>query len=536
MSADRVAHRSHLVVVGGGLSGVATALGAALRGFEVTVFEASPLLGGAAAYSGGQVWVGANHVAAREGIADDPAWVESYVRGIAHRHPELLDETALRRWLAAGPEAIRYWEQVGAVTWEMMDGFADYHREVNGALENGRYLTGIPIARSELGPWIDKLRISPYFKPGTTYQDIAESGRRGTSTSDDPQSDKLTLGSGLFAQFARRAFQESSISFVLEARVVDLLRDDAGAVVGVRAETPDGPVEADGSVVLATSSFDWNHDLVEEFLGLGPDDFASLAPDTVRGDAITLARGAGGTAFAIPASCVPMVPGWRLTDGTVGNGPEYAMPHAIIVDTGGRRFGNDSYWVDLVPRALDPAGPHFPFFLIVDEQHHRKYGLGGIRPGQAYPDGLMTSAQTLRDLGDALGIDGEQLEATVARFNTFAAVGQDPDFGRGSVDFVNRFSGDPSHQPSPVLGTLTDPPFHGLRMILVGTGIGSSGVLADAEGRVTDGAGNPIPGLFAVGSCAATTTFGTGYNSGMALGRGLTLAYVVAEGLRADLS
>ena len=140
---------------------MATALGAALRGFEVTVFEASPLLGGAAAYSGGQVWIGANHVAVWEGIADDPAWVESYVRGIAHRHPELLDETALQRWLAAGPEAIRYWEQVGAVTWEVMDGFADYHGEVIGALDNGRYLTGSPIARSELGPWIDKSTRAP---------------------------------------------------------------------------------------------------------------------------------------------------------------------------------------------------------------------------------------------------------------------------------------------------------------------------------------------------------------------------------------
>ena len=44
-------------------------------------------------------------------------------------------------------------------------------------------------------------------------------------------------------------------------------------------------------------------------------------------------------------------------------------------------------------------------------------------------------------------------------------------------------------------------------------------------------AGAAIPGLFAVGSCAATTTFGTGYNSGMALSRGLTLAYLVAREL-----
>jgi 3-oxosteroid 1-dehydrogenase len=41
-------------------------------------------------------------------------------------------------------------------------------------------------------------------------------------------------------------------------------------------------------------------------------------------------------------------------------------------------------------------------------------------------------------------------------------------------------------------------------------------------------AGTAIRNLYAVGSCAAATTFGTGYNSGFALSRGLTLAYLVA--------
>jgi len=74
-----------------------------------------------------------------------------------------------------------------------------------------------------------------------------------------------------------------------------------------------------------------------------------------------------------------MVPGWRVGD-EFANGPEYAMPHAMIVDVAGRRFCNDSYWVDIVPKALDPADPHLPFFLIWDEQHHRKYGLARRLP------------------------------------------------------------------------------------------------------------------------------------------------------------
>ncbi|MFN8218325.1 MAG: FAD-binding protein, partial [Solirubrobacterales bacterium] len=70
-----------------------------------------------------------------------------------------------------------------------------------------------------------------------------------------------------------------------------------------------------------------------------------------------------------------------------------------------------------------------------------------------------------------------------------------------------------------------------MRVHVVGTGIGSSGVKIDAEGHVVDAEGDVIEGLSAVGSCAALLSSGSGYNSGFALGRGLTLAYLVAHEL-----
>jgi 3-oxosteroid 1-dehydrogenase len=207
------------------------------------------------------------------------------------------------------------------------------------------------------------------------------------------------------------------------------------------------------------------------------------------------------------------------------------MPHAMVVDYTGRRFCDDSYWVDIVPKVTNREDPHRPFFLICDEQHHRKYGLGSTPPAGDYPRDVVTSAQTLRELGAALGIDGEQLEATAADFNRYAHEGRDPQFGRGSVEFIRRFSGDPSHRPNPVLGPIAQPPFHGLRLRLLGTGIGSSGVRIDGDGHVLTQDGAVVPNLYAVGSCAGATTFGSGYNSGFALGRGLTLAYLVADEL-----
>ena len=71
------------------------------------------------------------------------------------------------------------------------------------------------------------------------------------------------------------------------------VRDDDGAVVGVRAEGPEGTVEERGPVVLATSSYDWDPELVQEFLGLEAGDSGSAAPPSIRGAAINRPRVAG---------------------------------------------------------------------------------------------------------------------------------------------------------------------------------------------------------------------------------------------------
>jgi 3-oxosteroid 1-dehydrogenase len=549
-----MSEQQDVVVVGAGLSGLATALGLALRGTRVTVFEAGDLLGGAAAFSGGQVWCGANHVAVRQGIEGDTLdLAERYVRAIAHSHPEVLDEQAMRRWLEVSPVALRYWEDADAIRWTVIPGLADYHNEADGALPEGRYLTNEPIDAAELGEWREKLRVSPYFPVGTTYAEMFVKGRRLTNVEEEsageqagvqafglPEQrgaesavpDRLTFGTGVVASFLARVIREPGISLHLEHRVTELLTDDDGAVVGVRAESPAGTVEARGPVVLATSTYDWDPELVQELVGLGPDDFGSVAPRTIRGDGIRLARAVGGAVAHLPATAIPMLPGWP-TDTGVGfaYGPDYAMPHSMIVDRTGNRYCDDSYWVDIVEKTMDPADRHLPFFLVFDEQHHQKYGLGATPPGGEYPADLVTSAPTLRELGEALGIDGDQLEKTAAAFSENARRGVDPDFGRGSVDYVKRFAGDPANEPSPVLGPVEQAPFHGLRLRFVGTAIGTSGVRIDGDGHVLDEGGSAVRGLYAVGSCAALTTVGTGYNSGIALGRGLTLAYLVSSEL-----
>ena len=109
---------------------------------------------------------------------------------------------------------------------------------------------------------------------------------------------------------------EDRIEILRSHPVTELLTDDTGAVVGARAEGPDGPVERRGPVVLATSTYDWDPDLVREFLGLEPEDFGSVAPDSLRGEGLKLARSVGAATARIPATSVPICPVGRPATAT----------------------------------------------------------------------------------------------------------------------------------------------------------------------------------------------------------------------------
>ena len=227
-----VAADGTVIVVGAGLSGLATALGAALHGRSVTVFEAAELVGGAAAYSGGQVWVGASHVEAREGIDDDLERTERYVRAIAHDHPEALDERAMRRWLTTAPAAVRYWEDIGAIRWTVIPEPRGLPRGGRRGARGGplpdqrgdRRQRARRVARSPAGqpllPRRDHVR--RHVHQGSPADAVDEPGgvaehagvpafglpQQGTAPPGAEGRDPLTFGTGVVASFLARVLGE----------------------------------------------------------------------------------------------------------------------------------------------------------------------------------------------------------------------------------------------------------------------------------------------------------------------------------------
>ena len=541
--------RSHspfdVIVVGGGCGGIVTAIRAHDLGLRVVVVEAMSAVGGATAFSGGQVWVGANHVMARMGLSDTLADTRTYVRAITDARG-LIDEAVSDQWIDSAVVAARYLEDAGAIRWEIIPGYPDYYLEAPGSRLEGRYLTAASIAGKELGEWQGRLLRSPHFPVGVTYSELFELGassgkdRLRALVTERIQDDILTFGTGIMAHLVRGAASRR-FPLLLEHRAVELLTD-SGRVTGVRCQTVDGEVDLHGQVVLATSAYDWNPEMVRKYSWLRPSDTGSVAPPGVRGDGIRLAQAAGADITELPADAIPHVPGYRLStrsdfDAGYRISAEFALPHCFIVDSSGRRFCDDSFYPAIVHAVLDGAAstpsPHQPFFLIWDEEHHRKYGLGPVGPGANYPQGLVTSAQTHRELAARLGIDPGNLASTATSFNRSAHIGVDPEFGRGMNDSVKRFRGDPNHRPNPLLGPVASPPFFGMRMLLVCTAIGAAGVRTGLHGRALAPDGNPVQGLYAIGAAAALTTSGTGYNSGFSLSRAMTFGFLAATDIHA---
>lgn len=511
-----------VIVVGAGFGGLCTAVAARERGLSVTVLEKGDRVGGAAAYSGGQVWVGANHVQRRLGLDDNAERVEQYVRALASRDPEVLDEEAMRRWIAVAPEAAEYFESIGAIEWQTLPKFPDYYVDQPGACLDGRYLTST-FRASELGEWEARLHTAPSFPVGMTYPELFEHGRYSTAFGavggSDGSGALLTFGPGVVGPLLKAAL-DRGVDIRLEQPATELLVDEDGGTAGVRLG--DGS-ELRGAVVLATSGFDWDSELATKFFGVDDDNRGSVAPQSVSGDGIRMAVGAGAALVEFPAHRIPIVPG-RPDPGEPGftTVREYALPHAFVVDRTGKRFANDAVYWEIADAAIRRG--HLPCWLIWDDQHHQRYGNG-------HPPELVTQAASLEELGRITGIDGDELARTAERFNVHAVNGEDPEFGRGSNVSRRMFDGDPSHEPNANLGDVRVAPFYAMRLRLVSTGIGLTGVSVDADGRALDADGNVISGLYAIGGCAAFTSSGTGYNSGFSLSRAMTFGFLAAQAI-----
>jgi 3-oxosteroid 1-dehydrogenase len=361
---------------------------------------------------------------------------------------------------------------------------------------------------------------------------------------------EISNGNALVARMFY-SLRERGAEVWTDAPLVELIRQN-GRVCGAVVQRNGRSVRVDArhGVVLATGGFPHDGGLRDHYAGSYPHAH-SMAFTGNTGDGLKAATTIGAavdTDLAAPGLWTPA----SILKGRGGKGEtiiygylDRGRPGIIAVNPDGKRFVNESNsYHDIVMAMFEQSVAANPnFYFVCDARFVRRNGLGAIRPWPFSPSlkpfarkGYIAIADTLVELGNKIGIDGDNLAEAVRRHNEFARTGRDLDFGKGSTAY-NRIWGQADAGPNPNLTPIEAPPFVALRIIpaTLGTTIG---LKTNGHACVLDNTGAPIPGLYACGNELASAMRGFYPGGGVTLGPAVVFAYRAvehaAEGLKRD--
>ncbi|WP_026303090.1 FAD-dependent oxidoreductase [Jongsikchunia kroppenstedtii] len=438
-----------VVVLGSGAAGSAAALAAHQAGASVIVVEKCPAdqAGGNTRVSGGGWWVNR-----------DPERARVFLRALNGPFP--VAEDVVDTWATETAENSTWMRELGAEV--AMSG--DYHT-------------------------------------GPEYLEVD-----GSDCYAGMDCIKGLMGNGLLHGFLTDALATRDVETRYDTRAIRLVAGDAG-VTGVEVDGPGGRtrIGARGGVVLATGGFGANRQMVNDYLRV--EDSALWGSPASTGDGQRMAQAVGADLWHMDNMMT--ITGVRADDRfgyylALWNGANY-----LWANDEGRRFVNETAETrhGHIPRdGTNELFPTRPFHLIFDEQMRLA---GPLSPPPAIlpvgwnmlmngarwsadnsaeiAGGLITTADTVADLADAIGLDPEVLQRTVDGYNDACAAGRDDYFGR----------------PAAALGPVATAPFYALRVTPL-MGWSNGGPRRDGRAQVLDTDGQTIAGLYAAGEVSST--------------------------------
>lgn len=518
-----------LICIGAGIGGLTAAITAHELGLRPLVIEKTGKIGGVGGISGGQVWVPVNHLAQAAGIVDS---VDAATAYLMFAGGGFGDERMARHYCARAGEVAKFLADKAGLRWVLVpvpDNFAG-RPGATGALELGRLLEVDMFPGALLGA--DRTRTRKERNVATATE-VFTGSVSAEEIEQRRQRDDRARGGALAGALVRNAL-DRGIEIWTNFSPVALLRED-GAVKGVRVAGPGGEldVRASRGVLIATGATDGSAELTRIYEGRDRD---TVSLPSTTGDHLRLAGLLGAKVVApsrpIHTFLEPDVPVVLDEDGTVQRNLSImrsAYPHAIIVNSRGRRFHNeaDHDSRDAGLSAIDTRAPwsmaNVPCWTVWDSQHVTRY-FDGVAPDARG----VWSAPSLAELAAAAGIDPGGLNREVAEFNSHALAGQDPDYGRGSNP-ADRFVGDYRGPGHPSLGTIDQQPFYAVKLAIRTMGVPIAGLTVDEHSRVIDWADRPIRGLYAAGNSVAMVDLGHHYEGGNSNGRSLVYGFCAAE-------
>ncbi len=551
-----------LLIVGTGAGAMTTAICAHDRGARTLLLEKTDQYGGSSAMSGGSLWIPNNRYMAAAGVRDSPEDALAYLRGVTRGE---VPEEKLRAYVEHAPAMLTYMTERTRLRMQAMLTYTDYYPEVPGGKPGGRSIEAEHFDARLLGDEFERMREPAVQElvmkrmsmtateahhllarhPGWGILTTRIMARYWLDVGGRLRSKRdrcLSLGNALIGML-RRSLVDRAIPLRLRTPARELVVEN-GRVAGVVVDRDGGPrrLGAVTGVVLAAGGFESNDAMRKQYLPHPTEAAWTSGNPGNTGDAIRMGVAVGGVldlmdeAWWGPTTVVPGEDRARMLV------IEKGLPGSIFVNRRGARFVNEaSPYIDIVHamyRRSTPAAPCIPAYMIFDATYRRKYPCGPFLQSSQQPDwmlpkvlrqGYLKKADTLAGLAAQLGIDGDGLATTVATMNEYARAGKDPEFRRGESLF-DRYYGDEKVKPNPCLAPLDTPPFYGIEAYAGDLGT-KGGLKTDAHARVVDATGAPIPGLFAIGNCAASPMGRTYPGAGGTMGPAMTFGYVIARDL-----
>jgi 3-oxosteroid 1-dehydrogenase len=476
------------------------------------------------------------------GIEDSVEKAAAYVHWMGSG---FADAKRIRNQAVHGRVALKFFEEKAGVKLAVIRNFSDYFwPQSPDGIGEGRFLEPLPFPAASLGEWQEKTRTSPHVPYGMTHADMFGGGGVSNFINWDfsvmaarLEKDERCLGPGLAAYFVKGAL-DREVPMIIDTDVKRLITENHRVIgVAARRHGADYNVRARRGVVIAASGYDGNSHF-ERTMSQQLDVHSLIGPE-VDGSHLKLAGRLGAQIARVPDVSMLgyCIPGEELGDRPLWRNAltEMGLPHAMVVNRNGRRFGDESFYRSLAFAVdyLDGATqtyPNFPCWIIQDSQSRAKYPFGSLMPGQALPSELAVQADSLEELAQRAGIDGRAFLDEVGKFNAYCAAGADPDFHRGERPWSRTMCGDATNKPNPNLGPIVEPPFYAVKLGRVsGGGISAAGLVADLHARVLDYDDEPIAGLYVAGNSMARLDMGAGMQSGLSNARGMVYGYLAGR-------
>ena len=433
-----VKEKADIVVVGAGGSGISAAVKAETLGANVILIEKMPVIGGATALNAGTL------------IATG----SKYQR-------EVMKETK------DSPELV--------------------YKDIFTVGKNRNDPVLVKMVTERVGGVVDWLIYDmkiPYGPAATQYPDHSANRQLG-----------VTGRSVNYLNLMREKFLGMGGKLMLQTRAQELIRDDAGKVVGVRATDKDGnTVELTSKAVILASG---GYGAVKSMLPKEMSNYVFYGLDSETGDGYKMATDIG--AGTINLDLVKMypqgvetVPGHGLA-ATASSTDTMKKSGAIYVNKLGQRYVDENAALGVLTD-MTVAQPDHIAYIVMDAKAWKEYVRKSLedklvpneetlmtwtkivnngRPVMAVSDNLAEAAKTM-------GVDAEGLAKTVAHWNEMVKAGKDTDFNRK------------------ITGGLGEGPYYIVEQkVRYQTTLG--GLKADADLRILDKAGKPIPGLYGAG-------------------------------------